>query len=333
MFRGNFTTVISRVLVVVLLFGSVFVATSGQAVAAVGPANGFLVSPVEEELTINKGTSQTVDIAVQNPTNSTVVAETVINDFVASSQENGVPRILLNGDNSPANNFKSLVKPIPNTTLSPQQKQYIPVTISVPANASSGGYYGVVRFIPVLNNNSAANVGLTASVGSLFLITVPGNLIQKLDLVQLSAANNNGNADSFFLSGAVSSMVRLHNSGNIHVEPFGSVVVKNMFGSQVASYQFNNTDPRASILPDSTRKFVNALPSHFWFGHYTIDANLAYVQGSGKIITASAGFWYMPWWSLIVLVVILAVIVYFVRRLVIRRRRHHLQGGKSIPVR
>ncbi len=288
-----------------------------------GGANGFLISPVINEVTVDKGQSQTVQIAVQNPTSLPTTAQAIVNDFVASSDESGTPRLLLNNNTPlPANNFKALVSSIPDVSLAPQEKKYINVTITVPANAHSGGYYGAVRFIPV-NSGNQSNVGLTASVGTLFLVTVPGNLVEKLNLVQLSASHGS-TPTSFFTSGNVSVLTRLNNVGDIHVQPFGNVQVKDMFGHVVASFQFNNTTPRTNILPESIRRYVNQLPKHSWLGRYTINENLAYSQGSGNLIVASASFWYFPWWFIGVVIALIIIIVALIWLLARRHgRRHH----------
>jgi hypothetical protein len=100
-----------------------------------------------------------------------------------------------------------------------------------------------------------------------------------------------------------------------------------MFGKVVASYEFNDTDPRANILPDSIRKFIDPVSYKGLFGHYTIQESLAYANGSGNLLTASAGFWYLPLWFLIILAVIVVLIVALIYWLV--RGRHHLHGHRN----
>jgi hypothetical protein len=288
--------------------------------SAASEATGYTISPVETEITVNKGSTQSVELSVQNPANTTVEVKAVINDFVASSDESGSPRLILNSNSQlPADNFESLVAPIGNITLGPLAKVYFPVTITVPLNANSGGYYGAVRFIPT-NINQTGNVGLTASVGSIFLITVPGNLIEKLSLTQLSAADSSGNPSSFLTSGGVSVLTRLDNIGNIQLQPFGNIVIKNMFGHIVGTYQFNNSIPRANILPSSIRKFINPLTGHSWFGRYTVVETVAYQQGTGNYITTSATFYYFPVWFLILVVAVVALLAVGIYWLGYRRR-------------
>jgi hypothetical protein len=283
-------------------------APSVGAQASGGSANGFRISPVRSELTIEKGKSQSITVTVENPTSVAMTARAVVNDFVASADETGTPRLILDaGTVLPKNDFKSLVAAIPDMQLLPNQKKDISVSISVPKGASSGGYYGAVRFIPADGSNKQGNVGLTASVGTIVLVTVLGNLTEKLSLVQISAEQKN-KAKSFITSGDVSVLTRLKNDGDIHVQPFGRVQVKNMFGKVVEDYEFNNVEPRANILPDSTRRFDDALKNKKWFGRYTIQANLGYAQGTGNLITTNAAFWYVPTWALYALLVLVLVI-------------------------
>jgi hypothetical protein len=324
--RGYILTFVALLTVV---FGGLNTAITSAATAtptttsAATGANGFTISPVVSEITVNKGESQTVPITVTNPTSQTLLAQAVINDFTASNDESGTPLLILkNNVPLPANNFKSLVGNIPDTSIAPGQSAIINVTIAVPTNTFSGGYYGAVRFVPGDVTNTK-NVGVTASVGTLFLVTVPGNLTQKVSLTQLSAADTNGNASSFFTNGQVSALLRLDNTGNIHVAPFGTVVVKDEFGKIISTTQFNNTTPPSYILPQSTRKFVVALPHHSYLGYYTITASLGYGNGGNNLIVATTSFWYIPIWlqivGLIVIVVLIGLIYWIIHSIRARR--------------
>lgn len=301
-----------------------FSAGAVQAQSTGGVANGFRVSPVRSELTIEKGKSSAFTMTVENPTAVATTAKAVVNDFVASDDESGTPRLILDDKaQAPKNSFKSIVSSIPDQELGPKEKKDITVNISIPEGANAGGYYGAVRFVPS-QEAQGGNVGLTASVGTIVLVTVPGNLTEKLDLVQMTAAQG-GKAKSFITKGDVQVITRLKNDGDIHVQPFGRVEIKNMFGKAVASYDLNNTDPRANILPGSTRKFEDQINYKKWFGRYTISANIGYSQGSGNIVSAQTSFWYMPAWSLYVLfglVVVIAAAVYLLVRKFSARSRH-----------
>lgn len=311
---------------VTTLFALLFVA-AGLTFTSVGaqPAgeqsvtgNGFRVSPVTSEFIVEPGSSEVFTITVENPTEGNVVAVPIINDFIAGQNEDGEALPILDEDTpAPRNSFRSLVGELNNIELGPRESKDLDVIITVPSDANAGGYYGIVRFIPE-NLSDDGNVTLSASVGSIALVRVPGDLTERLDLVQLSAAQGDS-LRSFFTGGDVSVLARLQNSGDIHVQPFGRVEVKNMRGNVVASYEFNNTTPRANILPDTIRRFQNELENQNWFGRYTIEANIGYVQGSGDILSAQSTFWYIPAWALIVLFVAIAAIAFGVINVVNRK--------------
>lgn len=300
------------------LFTIIFMAGNFATTHAAGSfANGFTVSPVRNIISVDKGQTTIVPITVENPSESPVTVQAIINDFLPSNDESGVPRIITNNNTTlPLDNFISLVKPVPDFYLGADQQKIVNVTVDVPSNAISGDYYGALRFAPV--NSGGGVVALNATVATIFLLTVPGNLYQKLALVQFSAADVNGNASSFFSNGQLSMVTRLTNNGTTHSEPFGNIIIKNMFGKVVDNVQFNNSTPRASILTQSTRKFTTTLKKQKWLGYYTATISIGYGTTISYLITAKTSFWYIPLWLEIlviaVIVLIVVAIVWFVRR-------------------
>jgi hypothetical protein len=299
----------SRVILSVLLFATAFAITSLSPVVGqenLQSGNGFRVSPVTSEFTIEPGRSEVLEVTVENPTGGPIVATTIINDFVASENESGDPRIILDeNESAPRNSFKGLVNPIEPFTLEPLEKREVSFVVSVPEDATAGGYYGAIRFAPS-GIDGDSNIALTASVGTIVLVRVPGDLREQLDIVQLSAAQGD-KLKSLITGGDVSVLIRLKNSGDIHVKPFGRITVKDMFGKEVHAYELNEN--RSNILPDSIRRYQDDLPQQKWFGRYTIEANIGYSETGGGLITTQATFWYLPWWAIIGILVLVAAIV------------------------
>jgi hypothetical protein len=250
----------------------------------------------------------------------------VVNNFLAGDDESGSPRLVL--DDSvlpPANDFKRLVQPLSDFKVPSGKSVNISVTIAVPPDANSGGYYGAIRFVPLLPGLEDDNVALTASVGTLVLLQVPGNLTQKLDLVQLSAGEGDS-AKGFFVGGEVSIITRLKNVGNIHVQPFGKIQIHNFWGKLIHEYEFNDVDPRSNVLPDSIRKYVDHVPEKSWFGRYTITANLGFSQGGGDLINGKAAFWYFSTWVFYGMLLAILILVsggyWFVRKYKKKHKKH-----------
>lgn len=305
--------------------------TAGPALAVSTSGNGFRISPPLYELTVPAGTSQTVSLFVENLANSSVTAHPIINDFVAGNQENGDPQLILDPSKSaPTNSFKPLVQAIPDTQVAPLERKEIKVTLSIPAHESPGGYYGAIRFTAI-GGNGSGNLSLTASVGTLFLIRVPGNLTEKLQLASFNAAHNGKNG-TYFNSGPVTLVTRLHNAGNIHVQPFGKIVIKNTFGKIVATTELNNTDPRGNVLPDTSRKFENKLGLKHMLGRYTAIGNFSY-GSKGDIVTAKKVFYVIPYVLIITVLLIVLFLIFglprllrwYNRRVVEKANRHNQQ--------
>lgn len=300
--------VVLGISVAALMGTSLLIPAAAQSNTETKTSNGYQISPVRSEYTIEKGKSDTLTISITNPSEVATTAKAIINNFVASEDESGTPRLVLAEDaQPPKNNFKTLISSIPDVELGSKERKDVPVRITIPADANSGGYYGAVRFVPA-NVTQESTVGLTASVGTIVLVTVPGDLKVKLDIVQLSASRD-GKAKSFFTSGDVSVLTRLKNDGDIHLKPFGKVTVKNMFGKTVSSYEFNNTEPRANILPGSIRKFEDKIGKSSLLGRNTIESNLGYSVGGGDLITKKTTFWYVPAWASVLLVILVLAIV------------------------
>lgn len=288
-----------------LLFGGLFVPSISAQDAPVS-GNGFRISPVKSELTVERGTTSKLDVTVENPTEFNTIAQPIVNNFLASDKEDGEPLLVLEDSaDVPGNDFRKLVGELSNIDLGPKEKKDISVTISVPEDARPGGYYGAIRFVPAFANDGG-NISLTASVGTIVLVTVPGDLTQKLDLLELGASRD-GSFKSFFTSGDVSVATRIKNSGDIHVQPFGKVIVKDTFGKVVYEYEINENG--GSILPDSVRRFEDNIGKpKGGLGRYTIEANIGYSQGGGDLLNATASFWYVPLWAILTLIGIVLVL-------------------------
>lgn len=308
---------------VAVLILAIFTGVTNHSLGQSG--NGFRISPVRVEKTIEKGQSSTAKIMIENPTPQDINARVAIHDFEPAADETGQPRIIFDENKSASgNSFKTLVAPIQDIFIPSKGKKEITVYLSVPNNASSGGYYGAIRVLPNGSSNDQSNVSLSASVGTLFLITVPGGLTEQLQLVDFSAARDSSTGRLFINSGKIQIITRLKNTGNVHVKPFGKVQVSDRSGKVVQEYEFNNTEPQSNVLPNSTRKFEDNLKDQKWFGKYTITANLGY-GSTGSLITAKNTFWVIPMWLVIIaglLVIALVVAGFFIYKKFANNKKH-----------
>lgn len=272
--------------------------------------NGLKISPVRTDLVILPGKSASVPVTVQNVTKSTASLKVLINDFKASDTENGEPALILDSNKSaPSHGLKQFIAPVSDITLKANEQKTVKVTINVPKDAAGGGYFGAVRFAPS-NSSTDKNVTLSASVASLILVKVPGNIKDDLQLVGLSAERGNTTHVVFVNDKDITAVVRFQNKGNVQEEPFGKVVLKK--GSKILqTSEINDTDPRGNVLPDSIRKFEVPLKKVDGIGKYTIEGNFGY-GSNGQLLSGKTTFYVVPLPLIILAVVLLAIVLFLI---------------------
>lgn len=305
--RAQKTVVLSILAAGALLIGFGSTAAAQQA----GAGSGLRISPVRTELSIKPGESKSVTVNVQNVTSASTEFQAIINDFVAGDNEYGQPALILNADKyAPSHSLKKYIAEIPNVTIAAGQNKDVKVTINVPRGAAAGGYYGAVRFAPAGTKNNN-NITLSASVGSLILVKVPGDISENMVIssfdVRKGEKGINGNA--FFTSNKdLYATVRFKNQGNVHEQPFGKVTLKK--GNKILqTTEINNTDPKGNVLPDSTRRFVVKLDKVGSWGKYTVEGNFGYGD-NGQLLSANSSFWVVPIALIVIALILLAALLF-----------------------
>lgn len=291
------------------LFAVVIISSSGAQAASGG--NGLRVSPVRSDVTIQPGTSQTVNVTATNVTADTATLQTIVNDFTASSDESGNPAIILNPTQyASSHSLKRFVGPVSTFTLAPGQSKVVPIVITIPKNAAGGGYFGAVRFAPASTNyGSNQNLSLAGSVGSLILAKVPGNITEKLTIASFDTRTDDHVHTVFTTNKKITATARFQNQGNVQEAPFGKILLRDRSNKVLATYEVNNTTPAANVLPDSIRKFTVPLDKVGSFGKFKLQGNFGY-GANGQLLTASTTFYVVPLPLVIAVVVLIALILF-----------------------
>ncbi|MGH7142313.1 MAG: WxL protein peptidoglycan domain-containing protein [Candidatus Saccharimonadales bacterium] len=310
----RFRVTLSSVLIAIALIVTVTLPVGAVATSNSGTSgNGMRVSPVVTNLIINAGQTQIVPIYVQNVTSAPLKLQVIINDFVAGNNENGQPQLLLNANQSnPTHGLKKFITPISDITLQPNVQKTVNVDIVIPAGTAGGGYYGAVRFAPVTSGGNT-NVSLTASVASLILVKVPGNIKDDLQLSSFSVKQDGNGSSQAFFSGNKNLIVtaKFQNFGNVQEQPFGKILLE-QGGKELASYAINNTTPAGNVLPSSIRQFnVNLGNKVGTIGKYTVLGNFGY-GSSGQLISGSTTFYVVPVLLIIVIIIVILIILFFI---------------------
>ena len=268
-------------------------------------SSGIRVSPVVTNLTVNPGQEQSVTIYVENLTANAITLHALVNDFTAKGDESGTPSLLLNGQYAPTHSLKRYVLPIGDVTLQPGEQKSVKAVIAIPLGTSGGGYFGAVRFMPVTQSGKGS-VSLTASIGSLILVTVPGPYKDQLQLLSLDVRRGAiADPGTIFTSrkGLVAA-VRFQDVGDVQDRPFGKIILKEG-STTLASYEVNNTDPRGNVLPSSIRRFTVNLDKVGWFGKYTVIGNFGYGT-NGQLLSGTSTFYVIPF---VLIGIVLAIVI------------------------
>lgn len=293
-------------------------ATPPAPVANPNAGQALEIAPPVMTLSANPGQVIKTQISIRDISSSNLLVKGQVNDFVAAG-EDGTPKILMDSNDVDPYSIKGWVAPIADMVLVPKQIKNLPVTINVPADASPGGHYGVIRFTATPPDVKGSGVSLSASLGSLMLINVSGNVKEGLETASFTVSHGD-KTGSMFESGPLTFTQRIKNTGNTHEQPIGQVVVKNMFGKTVGATNVNQ--PPRNILPASIRKFSQPFDSTVignkkLFGRYTAEMTLTY-GAKKQTLTSTVSFWIIPW-RLIIGAVIVLIAAFFVFRFLLQR--------------
>ena len=294
-----------------------------------GGGQALEIGPPVINLSANPGETVKTTISLRDISSTSLLVTSAFNDFVASG-EDGTPKILLEEGETSAFSMKGWVEPISTLTLKSREIKNVTLVINVPANASPGGYYGVVRFTGTPPDLEGAGVSLAASLGSLILLKVNGDAKEEMGIEEFFVSRN-GTKGTLFEATPLTFTERLKNTGNIQQQPTGLVTIKDMFGNVVATLPINQ--PPRDVLPDSIRKFEQPLDqtvigNKILFGLYHAELSVTY--GTDKqIVTSNVSFWVIPYTLIGIIIAGLIVTFFVLRHLIKRYNRHILKQAKK----
>ena len=292
--------------------------THASAQSAANGGQALEIGPPAMNLAGNPGDKINTTINIRNISPDNVLVTARVDDFI-SNGEDGTPKILVDTTETSPYSFKAWVGFIPQLTLKTRELKSVPITITIPSDASPGGFFGVVRFTPTAPGLDSSGVALSASIGSLIFLTVNGETTQKVSIEEFSI-NRNGKTGTFFETAPLQFVERIKNEGNIHEEPVGLVTIKDMFGNVLATLPVNAE--QLTILPASIRKFEQPLDetvigNRMLFGVYTAELSMTYGPDK-QVVTTSKSFWVIPY-TLIGVMLIAIIGGFFFFRFLIRR--------------
>lgn len=286
------------------------------------PQNDFVVEPGKTEILLNPGDNIVKNITITNRIDKAVKFRLSTEDFIGTNDPKQ-PVVLL-GDNHSPYSLKDLIIPeIEEFTLEFGEKIVIPVTISIPKNAEPRGYYGalIISNDPdkLDNENSLEVQGKTriiSRIGSLFLLKINGEGKEEGSIEDFKLL---GPTQLFYSKRPTGFEIAFKNNGNVHLVPYGTIKIKNMFGQTVDTLPVD----AYFVLPDSIRYREINWSNGFSVGRYT--ANLSLNKGYNEEYTEDKiVFWVIPWKILIPIfagiILIVLFLYYFFTRFELKKK-------------
>ncbi|MGE5042118.1 MAG: WxL protein peptidoglycan domain-containing protein [Candidatus Levyibacteriota bacterium] len=201
------------------------------------------LSPAYQEVIFSDEPEKTIQFTLTNNTKKTFEFELNPVNFAPADQNGGLKFFEAEKSSYLFSLVSYMQLESPKIQLEPGEKKTIPVTIMNRQDLSPGGHYAalVVRQVPI-----GEQTQVTEAVSALIFLKKTGGERYNLSLKDVSWP-----ASFITFSYPHQTSVLFQNEGNIHVVPYGTVSIKDMFGRQLYKGVLN--EDSFFVLPDSRR--------------------------------------------------------------------------------
>ncbi len=190
------------------------------------------------------------------------------------------------------------------------------VIITIPSDALPGGHYAGVFFEPVPARNLKSTVSYTsAQVGSLFSITIPGDIKYDALIKDFKTTNN------VMEFGPVEFVANIENQSDAHISPSSNIVIHDMIGRKLTEIKLSDVN----IFPFTSRNLKGTWNTTWGLGRYAATLTASY--GPGLVASRTMYFWIMPYKLIAALLVVLMVLLVVI--ISIRRHLAHRQDNRD----
>ena len=263
-------------------------------------ATGLTISPVKVSHVIKPGETVNGAITLTNASDDKIIVEVNLNDFVPSAGGEGLQFV----SRAPGvTTVKDWITVGGRQTFEFKKNEIkaIPYTIKAPLTAEPGSHFGVV-FFKASKPNETGQIQVSAQVGVLVFVTVPGNYLQKGKII-------NFRAPKFIQTGPVPFKIRFANTGTVHFEPRGTIKITNIFGKQVGAVPIEGQ----VVLPTGEKDLTMAWhPQGLILGRYKAAASV--VDGDGNVLTTDTlTFYALPLWYVLGLIAVAAILFFAIK--------------------
>ncbi len=309
-----------------IVFTFLFVCV-GQAVQATENKVTLTITPPLIKNNINPGESWASYIKVVNNNIDPIDVYTYVSDF-KSAPDGGVEFLQKNLENalnySEENNQFALSQWISIERgpihIEPHESKKIPFSINIPPEAEPGGHYAAILVgTKPTDKIKGSGIKISSMLSSLVMISVGGDIVEQAQIREFSTNK------SLYTEPEVDFVMRLENTGNVHIHPQGEIKIYNFWGKELGSIAINHNSSFGNVLPKSIRR---------WDFHWTGEENitdmgrckatlvLTYGECARETVYQTLYFWVIYWQPVLLVlgsIIIFALIVFLLVRIYIRR--------------
>lgn len=273
---------------------------------------GLSIQPVKIDQTINPGDTIDGTILLSNASDGPVDVAVSLQDFLPTAGYDSIQFV------GRTDGVTSVVDWIQvggkqEFSLALGQSVSVPYTITAPKNAEPGSHLGVILFKATPSGAQVGSLKVGTQVGTLVLIAIPGNHLEKGNILDFTVP-------TFQQSGPIAFDIKFQNTGTVHFEPKGSIVIRNMFGGKVGEVPITGQ----VVLPSSVRELKFSWDAGtFVIGRYTAAATI-YDGDNNALTSKEVSFWIVPVWYILGFLVVL-VLTYLLLRYLKRHVKLTLQ--------
>ncbi len=291
-----------------ILISFFFVALAQIVFAQEAPQRSITISPPTIEHTLIPGERAEGVLKVTNGGNTDLTFQANIHDFIVEDKI-GTPNLLADETLTEKYSAATWLAVTPNSfTVPAGTTKELSYFLQVPADAAPGGRYAAVVYEPVnILDVEGTGAGVNTQSLSLFYITIDGPITEDAEVVNFSIPG-------FSEYPPVTVSTEIKNNGPLHIKPSGSIIIRNMFGKEIARHEFTG----GNIFPEATLLYENEFfsDSKIRVGRYTAELSTAFGRDLNIPLEATASFIIFPWKiaaGIALLIAILVVTVVLIR--------------------
>ncbi len=271
----------------------------GAPAALLAATGNFTVGPAKQEIFIAPGSSKSFSVSVENNLGRDVT-------FTISAED---LKPAIDGNLEPIKGSLKESAEIPSEIfVKAGESKNFEVKLSTDKNEEPGSHALGIFIEP--RKTEGTPLAAHSRAGIIAIVRVDGEISEAGVLASVFLKDGKNLRGS----GELPLVLTFANTGTTHLNPYGGIIIKNIFGREVAAQAI---DPWY-VMPHSERSRTMVLNPGTFFGRYT--ATVLLNRGYGDIIDSKTiAFFVFPKWFPLAALALLAIIALFV---ILRKRRN-----------